>query len=72
MELFAVALAIMLPAAGSALGQGWAASAALQGISRQPEASGDIRTTLLIALAFSEALTLFAFVVSILIWIRVG
>lgn len=72
MELIAVAMAIMLPAAGSAIGQGWATAAAIQGIARQPEATGDIRTTLLIGLAFMEALTLFAFVLAILIWTKVG
>lgn len=66
----AVALAVMLPALASALGQGWATSSAMNSISRQPEAAGDVRSTLLIALAFMEALTLFAFVVAILIWTK--
>lgn len=66
----AVALAVMFPAIASALGQGWATSSAMSGISRQPEAAGDVRSTLLIALAFMEALTLFAFVVAILIWTK--
>jgi F-type H+-transporting ATPase subunit c len=42
----------------------------MEGIARQPEASGDIRTTLLLALAFMEALTLFAFVIAILMWTK--
>lgn len=70
MEFLATALAIMIPAVGSAVAQGWATAAAMQGISRQPEAAGDIRTTLLIGLAFMEALTLFAFVLAILIWTK--
>jgi F-type H+-transporting ATPase subunit c len=40
----------------------------MEGMARQPEAAGDIRTTLIIALAFMEALTLFAFVIAILLW----
>ena len=66
--LFAVALAITLPAMTSALSQAWATSKAMESMSRQPEAAGDMRTSLLIALAFMEALTLFAFVIAILLW----
>lgn len=72
MELLYVALAIMLPAIASAISQGWATSSAMNGMSRQPEAAGDMRTTLLIALAFMEALTLFSFVIAILMWTKVG
>lgn len=66
-----VALAIGLAAIGSALAQGRATASAVEGIARQPEASGEIRTTLLIALAFIEALTLFAFVIAILLWTKI-
>ncbi|MHB1125886.1 MAG: ATP synthase F0 subunit C [Bacillota bacterium] len=65
-----VGLAIGLAALGSGLGQGNAAASAMEGIARQPEASGEIRTTLLLALAFMEALTLFAFVIAILMWTK--
>ncbi|MBO8142650.1 MAG: ATP synthase F0 subunit C [Firmicutes bacterium] len=66
--LFAVALAVALPAMVSALSQGMATSKAMESMSRQPEAAGDMRSALLIALAFMEALTLFAFVIAILLW----
>lgn len=66
-----VAFAIGLAALGSALGQGRATACAMEGIARQPEAAGEIRTTLLIALAFMEALTLFAFVIAILMWTKI-
>ncbi len=66
-----VGLAIGLAALGSALGQGRATQGAMEGIARQPEASGEIRTTLLIALAFMEALTLFSFVIAILMWTKI-
>ena len=68
---WAVTVAIALPAIGSALSQALATSRAMEGMSRQPEAAGDIRTTLLIALAFMEALTLFALVVAILLWTKI-
>lgn len=65
------ALAVCLAAFGSAIGQGIATRGAMDGIARQPEASGDIRTTLILALAFMEALTLFSFVISILLWTKI-
>lgn len=69
--LFAVAAAIALPAIASALSQAWATSKAMESMARQPEAAGDMRTALLIALAFMEALTLFALVVAILLWTKI-
>jgi F-type H+-transporting ATPase subunit c len=71
MEYLSVALAIAVAALGSAFSQGIATKAAMEGISRQPEASGDIRTTLILALAFIEALTLFSFVIAILLWTKI-
>jgi F-type H+-transporting ATPase subunit c len=65
-------LAIGLAALGSGIGQGIASRGAMEGIARQPEAAGEIRTSLLLALAFMEALTLFAFVIAILLWTKIG
>ncbi|MDN5325467.1 MAG: F-type H+-transporting ATPase subunit c [Moorella sp. (in: firmicutes)] len=65
-----VGLAIGLAALGCGLGQGIASRGALEGIARQPEALGNIRSTLILALAFMEALTLFSFVIAILIWTK--
>lgn len=65
-----VGLAIGMAALGSALGQGNAAARAMEGIARQPEASGNIQTVLLLSLAFMEALTLFSFVIAILMWTK--
>ncbi|NLJ56841.1 MAG: ATP synthase F0 subunit C [Firmicutes bacterium] len=66
-----VALAVSFAAFGSAIAQGIATRGAMDGIARQPEASGDIRTTLILALAFIEALTLFSFVIAILLWTKI-
>lgn len=57
-------LAIGLAAMGGALGQGRAASAALDGIARNPQASGKIQTPMIIALALTESLVLLAFVIA--------
>ncbi|HOA36380.1 MAG TPA: ATP synthase F0 subunit C [Bacillota bacterium] len=71
MEYLSVALTVTLAAIASAFSQSIAARAAMEGTARQPEAAGDIRTTLILALAFIEALTLFCFVAAILIWIKI-
>ncbi|HHW09627.1 MAG TPA: ATP synthase F0 subunit C [Firmicutes bacterium] len=63
---FAVAITMLVPAVASALGQGWATSSAVQAMSRQPEAANDIRGALMIALAFMEALTLFSWVIAMI------
>ena|SRR5438552_2370491 len=59
-----VGLTLGLAALGSALGQGRASAAALEGISRNPGASGKIQVPLIIALAFMEALTIFSWIVA--------
>ena len=51
---------------GAALGIGRLAAAALEGSARQPEAAGDIRTTMIIAAALIEGATFFGLIVCIL------
>jgi F-type H+-transporting ATPase subunit c len=46
---------------------GWLASKAMEAIGRQPEASGKIQTAMLIAIAFIEAIALYALVIEILL-----
>jgi len=62
--LFGLALAVGfgLPVAvlSAAIAQGRAAAAALEGMARQPEAAGNIRTAMIIALAFIESLVIYA------------
>jgi len=60
-------LAIGLGAIGPGIGQGTAAGQAVEGIARQPEAEGKIRGTLLLSLAFMEALTIYGLVVALAI-----
>ena len=47
----ATAIAIALSTLGPGIGQGIAASKAMEAIARQPEASKDIRSTLILSLA---------------------
>lgn len=69
MELLglAAALAVAIATIGPGLGQGIAASKAMEAIARQPEASGDIRTSLILALAFMEALTIYGLLIAFMI-----
>ncbi len=55
---------------GAGLGIGRLAAAALEGSARQPEAAGDIRTTMIIAAALIEGATFFGLIVCILMAIK--
>jgi F-type H+-transporting ATPase subunit c len=52
---------------GGGYGIGRLAAGAMEGTARQPSASGDIRTSMIIAAALIEGVTLFAEVVCILL-----
>jgi F-type H+-transporting ATPase subunit c len=78
-DMSAVALAFLsagfgagLAVIGAGLGIGKLAAAALEGSARQPTALGDIRTTMIIAAALIEGVTLFAIVVCVLLAIKTG
>ncbi|MCA9550157.1 MAG: ATP synthase F0 subunit C [Myxococcales bacterium] len=49
---------------GGALGQGRTAAAALEGIARNPQAAPKVQTPMIIALAMTESLVLFALVIA--------
>lgn len=57
-------LAIGLAVLGGGIGQGRAAAAALEGISRNPGASARIQTPMILGLALIESLVLLAFVIA--------
>ena len=60
----AAGLAIGVAAAGGAIGQGRAAAAALEGIARNPQASGKLFTPMIIGLALIESLVIYALVIA--------
>jgi F-type H+-transporting ATPase subunit c len=60
----AAGFAIGLGVLGGALGQGRAAAAALEGISRNPGAAAKIQTPMILGLALIESLVLLAFVIA--------
>lgn len=57
---FAIGLGVL----GGALGQGRAAAAALEGISRNPGAAARIQTPMILGLALIESLVLLSFVIA--------
>ncbi|MBP9687659.1 ATP synthase F0 subunit C [Candidatus Woesebacteria bacterium] len=69
MELqnFAVALAIGLGTLGPGIAIGLIGKAALESVGRNPEAAGEIRTMLILAIAFAEAVAIYALVVALII-----
>ena len=67
LKAIAAGVAVGVAAAGGAVGMGLAIAKSVDGISRQPEAEGKIRTTLMLGLVFVETAIIYALVVAILI-----
>jgi F-type H+-transporting ATPase subunit c len=63
----AAALAIGLGAIGPGIGVGLVAGPALNAMGRNPEAAGVIRTNMLLAIVFAEAISIYALVVALII-----
>ncbi|MGI6573622.1 MAG: ATP synthase F0 subunit C [Fermentimonas sp.] len=61
--VFGTALSTALVVLGAAFGIATIGKTAVEGIARQPEASADIRTSMIIAAALIEGVALFAIVV---------
>ncbi len=61
---FGAGLAMGLAVLGGGLGQGKAISSALDATGRNPSASGSLRITLVLGLAFVESLVIFTFVIA--------
>jgi len=55
-----------LAAIGAGIGIGQIGKGAVEGIARQPEAANEIRSIMIVAAAFVEAVALFAVVVALL------
>lgn len=63
----AAALAIALSTLGPGIGQGIAASKAMEAIARQPEAAKDIRSSLILSLGLMEALTIYGLLIAFML-----
>ena len=69
-RMIAAALAIGIGAVGPGIGIGLLASKGLEAIGRNPEASSKIQTLMILAIAFTEAIAIYALVVSLMILFR--
>ncbi len=63
----AAALVLCVTAVATAFAQGKTATAAMEAIARQPEAAGDVRGSLILALALMEALTIYGMLVAFML-----
>lgn len=61
------AIAIGLGGLGPAIGIGMAVRGAMDAIGRNPEAAGEVRTTMIVGAALAEAIAIYAFVIAIII-----
>ena len=66
-RLIASAMVMAIGTIGPALGIGLLASKALESIGRNPEASSKIQTSMILAIAFTEAIAVYALVVALII-----
>ena len=67
MKAIAAAVTIGLASVAGAFAMGMAISKASEGISRQPEAAGEIRSSMMLGLVFIETAIIYALIVAILI-----
>ena len=68
----AAAITMALSTIGPALGQGMVAKAAMESIARQPDAAGNIRSTLIVSMALMEALTIYGLLIAFMILSKIA
>jgi F-type H+-transporting ATPase subunit c len=66
-SVMAAGFGMGIAAFGTGIGQGMAVQKSVEGIARNPEASGKITVTMLIGLAMIESLAIYALVVALII-----
>jgi len=57
----------MVGTIGAGVGIGLLVNGAVQGIARNPDASGDVQTNMILGIAFTEAVAIYCLVVALLI-----
>lgn len=66
----AAGFGIAIAAVGCSIAQGIGLKAAVEGIARNPEASGKITVTMLIGLAMIESLCIYALLIAFMLWLK--
>lgn len=67
MSIIAAAAAIAIGAIAPSVAIGWIGSKGLEAIGRNPEAAGKVQTAMVLAIAFAEAVAIYALVVALVI-----
>jgi len=67
MKVLATALAIGLGAIGPGIGIGMIGAKAVEALGRNPEAQSSITTNMILAMAFAEAVAIYALVIALII-----
>ena len=67
MKMLSVGIAVGLGMLGPALAIGLIGYSALQGISRNPEASGPMMTNMILVTAFAEAIGIYVLIIGIIL-----
>ena len=65
-------LCMGIGAIGPAIGEGNAVGKALEGMARQPEAAGDLRTNMILGCAVTETTGIYSLVIALLILFALG
>ena len=65
--VLAAGIGMALGTLGTGIGQGLAVKSAVEGVSRNPGASGKILTTMMIGLAMIESLAIYALVICLIV-----
>ena len=65
-------LCMGIGAIGPAIGEGNAVGKALEGMARQPEAAGDLRTNMILGCAITETTGIYSLVIALLILFALG
>ena len=66
-KAIAAAVVVGIAGAAGAVSMGISIKQAMEGMARQPEATGNIRTTMMLGLVFIETVVIYALIVAILI-----
>ena len=67
LKVLAAGLAIGLGALGPGIGIGILGYGAMQSLGRNPEAKGPIQTNMILAIAFAEAIAIYALIIAIIL-----
>ena len=66
-KAMAAAICVGIAAAGGGIGMGLTTAKSTESIARQPEASGDIRTAIMLGFVFIETAIIYALIIGILV-----